>query len=241
MILLSLLQNNNENTAVDTKVRFQNNCFQVSILSISFHVSAVSIITNEFLLFDLDDVLTDLVTMENTDSVAMENTDSVAVENSPSPSRQLRSATASPGGTSSLRAATSSPATRPSNNTPISELTQKTKESTVIRKRKTEASDNDDDTSSSSSSSQGNKSRKRVKSDEQINIDEQTDIEFNREEKKFVNMKVRSGDSISSPCWSSKLCQVATLTKEGISLMKKTKSKYRCFNNNTRLLLLLTI
>ena len=38
-------------------------------------------------------------------------------------------------------------------------------------------------------------------------------------------MKVRSGETITSPCLSSQLCQVATLTKKGIELMKISKGE----------------
>ena len=126
------------------------------------------------------------------------------------PSRTLRSAT-SP---------TSAQQVTIRSRTPGSELTEKTKESALAGKRKTlEDTSDDDDEDEEDESSAGKRQRL-----EKTDID-QTDIEFNRAEKKYVIMKVRSGDSITSPCWSSKLCQVATLSKEGLALMKKPKSK----------------
>jgi hypothetical protein len=96
------------------------------------------------------------------------------------------------------------------------------------------------DTSKSRSTSKTGKTGKRKvqDDDEGSNIDENHEnsskktkiddeiIQFNREERKYVKMKVRSGDTITSPCWTSKLCQVATLTKEGLELMKSKKCKY---------------
>ena len=73
-----------------------------------------------------------------------------------------------------------------------------------------EGSNNDED---------DEQSIKKAKVDNEI-------IQFNRDERKYVNMKVRSGETITSPCWTSKLCQIATLTKEGIELMKSKKCKY---------------
>jgi septum formation inhibitor MinC len=66
------------------------------------------------------------------------------------------------------------------------------------------------------------KSNKRSKKESMADVE---DVEKNNEERKYVKMKVRSGDTISSPCWSSKLCQIATLTKEGTELMKKKRCK----------------
>ena len=79
--------------------------------------------------------------------------------------------------------------------------------------------DDDEDTANENSDVEEEKSNKRSKTEST------SDIEANKEERKFVKMKGRSGDTISSPCWSSKLCQIATLTKEGIELMKKKKCK----------------
>jgi hypothetical protein len=104
----------------------------------------------------------------------------------------------------------------------MSELTvpssQKSKTSTITStcKRKIE-NDIECDTSSSEDEEQSTAtSNKKQKV-------EKTDIEFNIEERKYFIMKVRSGDTITSPCWSSKLCHVGSLSKEGIELMKKEK------------------
>ena len=117
-----------------------------------------------------------------------------------------------------LRSNTSSP--NVAKTPPVSELTVTTKGSTVTSKllssgkRKGIISETNDDVEELSSEDEEETSNKRQKV-------EQSDIDFNIEEKKYVIMKVRSGDTITSPCWSSKLCQVASLTKEGIP-----KSKY---------------
>ena len=114
-------------------------------------------------------------------------------------------------------------ATSPTKSPPLSELTGKTSKtkgsSTGSRKRKVAEEDDNNSGTSSDDDGQSEQSVKRKKT-----VDK-TDIEFNREERKYVKMKVRCGDNISSPCWSSKLCQIASLTKEGIDLMKKKKCK----------------
>lgn len=130
----------------------------------------------------------------------------------------------------SLRSATSPPSVQiTSKSTPGSELTLKTKESvvtprvSVAAKRKTKDSEKDDTTDEDDDDADESSSGKRQRV-EKPDVD-QTEIEFNREEKQYVTIKVRSGDSITSPCWSSKLCQVVTLSKEGLAMMKKAKSK----------------
>ena len=76
----------------------------------------------------------------------------------------------------------------------------------------------------------------RKKNKEEV-IDK-TAIAHNRYKRKYVSMKERSGETITSPCWSSKLCQVGTLTKKGIELMKISKGELGfsfillyCYNN----------
>lgn len=71
--------------------------------------------------------------------------------------------------------------------------------------------DDDEDTANENSDVEEEKSNNKRSKTEST-----SDIEANKEERKFVKMKVCSGDTISSPCWSSKLCQIATLTKEVI-------------------------
>jgi hypothetical protein len=74
----------------------------------------------------------------------------------------------------------------------------------------------DDDKSNDADDDQYNNKKQKV--------DNET-IQLNRDERKFVRIKVRSGETITSPCWTSKLCQIASLTKEGIELLKSKKCK----------------
>ncbi len=107
----------------------------------------------------------------------------------------------------------------------ISEITDKsskTKESKKTRstpksqqKRKQDLGDDDDKSNDADDDQYNNKKQK---------VDNET-IQLNRDERKFVRIKVRSGETITSPCWTSKLCQIASLTKEGIELLKSKKCK----------------
>jgi hypothetical protein len=117
----------------------------------------------------------------------------------------------------SLRSATSPPSV--SESTPGVSVAGKRKAKDSEKDNTIESISDEDDENEEESS--GRKRHKVKKTDI-----EQTDIEFNREEKKYVIMKLRSGDGITSPCWSSKLCQVATLSKEGLALMRQAKSKF---------------
>ena len=107
----------------------------------------------------------------------------------------------------------------------ISEITDKsskTKESKKKRstpksqkKRKHEERD-DDDKSNDEDEEQSSNKKGKV---------ENATIQFNREERKYVKMKVRSGETITSPCWTSKLCQIASLTKDALELIRSKKCK----------------
>lgn len=92
----------------------------------------------------------------------------------------------------------------------ISEITDSTPKSQKKRKHDDDEKSNDEDEDQSS-----NKNGKV----------ENATIQFNREERKYVKMKVRSGETITSPCWTSKLCQIASLTKDALEYIKSKKCK----------------
>ena len=135
----------------------------------------------------------------------------------------------------SLRSATPSPRKARLKSTPVSELSVP---STVKCKSITKKTDTPTGMLGSPISARKRKSNEDKEENDDETIDdtiddtskrskvEHSDIEFNKEERKFVVIKVRKGDTISSPCWSSKLCQVVTLTKEGNDIMSKKKRTY---------------